>query len=158
MAALGDFMRSFDKANDIRKQHQAVCSSLNDVRNSVKDLLKALGIWPALPTGDPATDRIPDVKTFPDYSNLYLMYGTVLGTGEVQAGYDRLLEQRRIAQLSRKRYAEALRLKATVGPEEVLNEAIQLRENLAKLHYEEADFAAFLANQWRAMVQSTMVF
>jgi hypothetical protein len=157
MSGLQDFVRSLDKANDIRKQNPAVCSSLNEVRVSLKELLKALGNWPSCPTDDPASDHIPDVSTFPDYSNLYLMYATVLGTGEIQTGYDRLLEQRRITQLSRKRYAEVQKLKATVGVEEVLNEAIKLRENLARLHYEEVEFATFLVNQWRAMLQSTLI-
>jgi hypothetical protein len=155
MDVFGDFVRGLDRTTNILKQQQSLSSSISDAGLSLAEITRVLRHWPRFETGKDAPDR-PSPAKFPDYSSIFLFYAKLLETCDLQPTHEHLVELRRTTNASRKRYAELLRMKATVGPVEVLQEALKLKEHLANLHRAEVDFCCVLVNQWRAMLQSAL--
>jgi hypothetical protein len=155
MDLIGDFVRGRDRSTSVLRQQQAVASAINDTGVSLSEITKLVRSWPVYAAGPPPADS-PTPTRFPDHSGILFVYARLLETCDLQFSHDHLVELRRIANLSRKRYSEILRAKAIVGPHAVLQEALKLKEDLRNLHRAEIDFCAVLANQWRAMLQSAL--
>lgn len=130
---------------------QALKSSIQSIGSSLEEIDKSAKQWVMQPVNDDQNNDDFDINSIniSQFSNVFATFEDSINIKEFTESYNNLASLRNQVSESKKRLDHLIDNKASVGPQEVLNEAINLKMLIPKLRSAETDFVYKFMNNWK---------
>ena len=130
---------------------QALKSSIQSIGSSLEEIDKSAKQWVMQPVNDDQNNDDFDINSIniSQFSNVFSTFEDSINSKEFTESYNNLASLRNQVSESKKRLDHLIDNKASVGPQEVLNEAINLKMLIPKLRSAETDFVYKFMNNWK---------
>ena len=130
---------------------QALKSSIQSIGSSLEEIDKSAKQWVMQPVNDDQNNDDFDINSIniSQFSNVFATFEDSINIKEFTESYNNLASLRNQVSESKKRLDHLIYNKASVGPQEVLNEAINLKMLIPKLRSAETDFVYKFMNNWK---------